>query len=137
MKIELKVPKEYDAKYLLVNAGVRYWEDATIDGIEDVEGDLIPCRDGDMWKPLIDIELGIIVNWKQGTTADIHYKVCDDGMYILLDENKEQITNVSGYVIDMMCPEGEGFGDYIIMKVDNNGKIAKWNPSFDEFKNED
>lgn len=29
---------------LKVEAGVRYWEDATVNGIEDVDGALIPCK---------------------------------------------------------------------------------------------
>lgn len=89
--------------------------------------------------PLIELATGRIVNWRKGTTADIHYKVCDDGLYQLLSEDcKTVVAEVAGYVIDMMCPEGEGFGDYVMMKVDDNGMIAKWRVSLDEFeKSED
>jgi hypothetical protein len=27
-----------------------------------------------------------------------------------------------------MCPEGNGYGDYVIMKVDAEGRIANWRP---------
>lgn len=64
MKVEIKTTKET----LLVDAGVRYWEDASVNGIEDEKG-LIPCRDGERWKPIIDIESGVITNWTKGVVA--------------------------------------------------------------------
>ncbi|AFL98399.1 hypothetical protein ACQ1Q1_09115 [Ornithobacterium rhinotracheale] len=132
----LEVVKKVNVKYLLAECGARYWEDATVDGIEDTNGDLIPCREGAFWKPLIDIDKGIIVNWEKGKTAKIHYKVCDNGTYTLLDENKEVITKISGYVPKIMCPGDTGFGDYVIMRVDGEGKIDKWGlypPPLSEF----
>lgn len=138
MKLTLKVEKEFDVKELHVEAGVRYWEDAEVNGVEDTDGDLIPCREGDDWKPIIDVETGIIKNWVQGTTADIHYKVCDDGKYTLVDEKGESIISVQDYVISDLAIGESGFGDYIIMKVDETGKIENWNPSFEDFQeNED
>lgn len=137
MKLTLKIEKEFDVKELHVEAGVRYWEDAEVNGVEDTEGDLIPCRDGDIWKPIIDVETGIIKNWEQGKTADIHYKVCDDGRYILKDDKGETIKSVDGYVISDLAIGRSGFGDYIIMKVDETGKIEDWNPTFEDFETED
>lgn len=134
MKIKLNIEKEYDVKYLLVNAGVRYWEDATVNGVEDEAGDLIPCREGDRWCPLIDVDSGIIENWEQGKKAQIHYKVCDAGEYTLLTLGKEVIIQRDGYVVDAMCPQGGGDGDYIIMHVDENGKIKNWYPDFEDFE---
>ena len=85
MKIKIKIEKEVEVKYCQVKAGVRYWDDATVDGADDVDGDLIPCREGELWCPKIDIDRGVIVNWVQGKTANIHYKVCDAGSYYLQD----------------------------------------------------
>ena len=90
-----------------------------------------------MWCPLIDIDSGKILNWVQGIKADIHYKSCDNNTFVLLDENKAEITTKEGYVIDMMCPEENGYGDYVIMHVDENGQIKNWQPSFDEFTESD
>lgn len=138
MKVELTIKREFEVKYLQVEAGVRYWEDSYVNGKEDTEnGDNIPCKKANAWCPLIDIETGKILNWKEGTTADLHYKVCDDGRYKILDESKNLIKEIDSYVIKMLCPEENGFGDYIIMNIDENGKIANWNPSFEEFSNED
>ena len=83
MKIKLKIEKEYEVQTLIVIAEVRYWEDATVNGIEDTEGDLIPFRNGENWCPIIDIDSGVILKWPVGTTADIHYK-CNDGIYKLI-----------------------------------------------------
>lgn len=133
MKKTVKTYKEVEVKTLSVEANVRYWEGATVNGIEDVDGSLIPCRNGDNWCPVIDIDTGLITNWTQGTVASIHYKVCDAGTYRLLDEQGKELSISEGYVPKIMCPEGGGFGDYIIMGIDENGKIANWEPSIDDF----
>jgi len=137
MKIELTVKKEFEIEFLQVSAGVRYWEDATVNDTEDENGLLIPCRDGDRWKPIIEIETGKIVNWEQGTKADIHYKVCDDGLYTLIDEKGNEVKSIDGYVPSLMSPKENGYGDYIIMDVDENGIIQNWVSDLSDFDNED
>lgn len=134
MEFEIKENKTVEVKYLQVHAGVRYWEDATVNGVEDEEGLLIPFRTSDTWSPIIDIDNGVILEWPEGTTADIHYKVCDDGTYKLLDENKKSIKKIDGYVPNIMCPEDNGFGDYIIMVVDEKGKINNWVCDLSDFE---
>lgn len=145
MKITINKPVDFEVIYLKVDAGIRYWNDAKVNGVEDTDCDetnsapTMPCAEfvGDQklvlrgydwrWRPLIDIENGIIVNWKQGTTANIHYKVCDDFQCDILDGNKEVIASHDGYVPDVMCPADEGYGDYIIMNIDEDGFIQNWN----------
>ena len=137
MKTVIKVEKEVEIKYLFVEAGVRYWEDAEVNGEEDTEGNLIPCRSGDYWKPIIDVDKGQIVNWGEGITAKIHYKVCDDGNYSLKNEEGEEIIKIDGYVPDTISPEVRGYGDYIIMNVDAQGNIANWNFNINDFIDEE
>lgn len=139
MKTTIKVEKEVDIKTLRVAAGVRYWEDAKINGVEDTEdGDNMPGKFGEAWCPVIDFETGVVKDWPKGVTADIHYKVCDNGCYYLLDENDSVILKIEqDYVPRCMCPEANGYGDYIIMKIDENGQIAKWNPTLDNFIDND
>lgn len=122
-----------DAVYLQVEAEVRYWEDATVNGVEDEAG-TIPFRDGDNWKPLIHIATGRIKNWPEGTTASVHYKVCDAGRYTLLDEEGNAIHSIDGYVPRIMSPKDNGYGDYIIMDVGTDGLIDKWRVTLDEFE---
>lgn len=129
MKTTVKIEQEVDIKKLIVSAQVRYWEDADVNGIEDIEGALIPCREGDNWCPEIDIDNGVIINWKKGIKASVHYKVCDAGTYMLQDENNKTILAKEGYVPNIMSPKENGFGDYIIMDIDENGKIDNWNPN--------
>lgn len=137
MKAKIKVEKEVELKTLHVSAGARYWEDSTVDGKEDTNGDLIPCRDGDYWKPIIDIDSGKILNWKEGTTASLHYKVCDDGEYVVLDADDNEVMKKEGYVPATMCPDEDGFGDYIIMRINEHGVIADWKFDPDDFKQDD
>ena len=137
MKVELTIKREFEVKYLQVEAGVRYWEDATVNGTEDETGKLIPCRSGGNWCPLINLETGKILNWVEGTKAEIHYKVCDDGRYRLLDDNQMLVKEIDGYVPKIMSPKENGYGDYIIMDVDETGTIANWKPILDAFTDED
>lgn len=137
MKVELTVKKEFEVKYLLAEVGARYWEDSEVDGVEDVKGDLIPCRDGEYWKPLIELETGKIVNWEIGKTAKIHYKSCDDNLFKLLDEKQEVVVSRDGYVIDMMCPAENGYGDYVIMSILEDGTIEDFDIDFADFQNEE
>ena len=133
MKVKIKKLVEVNIKTLHVKAGVRYWEDATVNGVEDVDGKLIPCRDGENWYPIIDIESGKIIDWEIGKTANIHYKVCDNGEYCLLDENEEIVIHLDGYVPKTLSPEGIAYGDYIKMKVNSEGYIDKWNFDISDF----
>lgn len=134
MIVELKVVKKFDVKTLLVKAGVRYWEDATVNGENDDEdGSLIPCKNGDNWEPIIDIETGVITNWKAGYYAHIHYKVCDDGYYEVLDADGNIVCAIDGYVPDTMCPSDSGYGDYIMMDIDCNGVIENFDFNIGDF----
>lgn len=127
--LKLTQVKAVSVKYIRARCGVRYWEDASVNGEPDDDGSRIPCRDGNNWCPTIDLDTGIIEGWPAGTVADIHYKVCDDGDYQLLDADRKVIKAVDGYVPSVMCPEGEGYGDYVIMTVDGAGRIANWDCS--------
>ncbi len=117
-----------NAKYLEVDARPRYWEDANVNGIYDTDGTLIPCRVGDSFKPIIDLDEGKIINWTIGIAADIHYKVCDNGDYWLLDADKVRIAErEDNYVpCDFLCFGDEGDSDYIIMKVQPDGTIEDY-----------
>lgn len=114
--------------YLEVSAEVRYWEDATVNGIEDESGALIPLRNGKNWCPVIRLSDGLVLDWPQGTTADIHYKVCDAGEYWLQNAERARIAKWKGSYVpnDFLCHGDNGYGDYIIFKVGFDGLIEKW-----------
>lgn len=137
MNATITVSKEVDVKTLRVVAHVRYWCDATVNGVEGADDDEaadpgIPCREGETWKPVIDVDSGRITNWKQGTTASTHYKVCDAGVYILEDAEGNEVGRKEGYVPEMLAPKGKGYGDYIKLDIDAEGFIEGWNPDLSE-----
>jgi len=116
------------ATYLEVCAQVRYWEDATVNGAEDTDGTLVPARVNESWRPVIRLADGLVMDWPQGTTADIHYKVCDEGEYWLLDDERKRAAKWAGFYVpdSFLCHGDTGYGDYIIFKVGADGKIEAW-----------
>jgi hypothetical protein len=136
IKIAVRSTERVPVKFLRVEAGVRYWEDGIVNGVEDEDGSRIPCRNGDFWEPTIDLETGTIEGWPAGTTANIHYKVADDGRYTLLNAERLQVKCIDGYVPSIMCPRENGYGDYIIMDIDDTGKIGEWCVQLAEFEND-
>ena len=133
---EVNTLTKVEVTTLHVNARVRYWEYATVNGIEDAAGTLIPFRDDDCWRPSIDLATGRIIGWPAGTKADIHYEVCDDGEYWLTRTEGNRLV-WKGHCVpdDLLCPTYSGYGDYIIMKVDGDGLIEGWRvPPFDGSK---
>ena len=126
MKATIKIEKEVELTHLRVECGARYWEDATVNGVVDEEGTLIPLRDGDYWCPTINIETGIIKDWPQGTTANIHYKCCYDGEYWLIADDGFELKYPGYYVPKILDIYGDSFGDYVILNIDENGQIKDW-----------
>lgn len=134
MQVKVKQVVVMDATTILVNAYVRYWEDGRINGVSDnADCPNMPCavkgEEGYRWMPIIDIETGQIRNWREGTTAKIHYKVCDEFECRIIDEKGGErclIKDYEGYVPYFMYPKECGYGYYIIMDIDENGYIQDW-----------
>lgn len=127
MKVKLKVEKDFDIKYIEANFGVRYFEDANVNGVEeDEDNPKMPCIVNDRWIIKVDIDSGQIINWKKGTTAITSYKVCDDGKYTLIDKEGKPIITIESYVPDIFAIYDEGFGDYVYLEIDKDGYIKDW-----------
>lgn len=139
MKTKIKIEKEVDLIHLVVKAEVRYWEDSEINGESDTEnGDNVPCKFGNIWTPHIEIDSGRILNWNKGTKAEIHYKVADCcGWYIVGNDGETALSAEDGYVPDTLCPKESGYGDYIIMDIDEDGFIQDWKFNIDDFMKEE
>lgn len=123
------------ATHIDVEAEVRYWEDARVNGVDDEDGSRIPGKVGDLWKVRIDLEAGRIEDWRAGVSASIHYKVCDQGEYWLSDGAGVRIAKWNDHYVPggFLCHGDNGFGDYIIMDVDGEGRIAKYHrPTVDD-----
>ena len=118
MKLEMK--KTVDVKYIHLAVNVRYEE-------EDMPNDF-PGRADDVWIAMIDIENKKVMGWPEGVEAEFsQMKVCDEGTYKLLDENKKIVLSRDGYVPNSLLP-GE-YGDYLSMKISGDGTIENWNPN--------
>ena len=128
MTIQSQTTVSFAPVFLGVAAKPRYWEDATVNGVTDTEdGQLIPFKDGDVWKLHIALSDGRVLGWPVGTTAEVHYKVCDDGQYWLEDADGNCAKWTGDYVPDdLLAIEESGYGDYIIMKISAEGMIEGW-----------
>lgn len=114
--------------YIEVSAEVRYWDDAEINGVSTECGTAVPFKQGDLWCPVIRLADGMVMDWPQGTTADIHFKVCDQGEYWLLDAERNRVAKWSSDYVpdDFLCPTENGYGDYIILRIGADGVIEGW-----------
>ena len=124
---------EHNITCLIASMNVRYWEDGELNGENDVDAEM-PCKKGDVWALFIDVNTGQITNWDVGNTAKVHYKVCDAGTYILVSDTGHEVISMDGYVPSCLCPNGGGYGDYVIMEIDENGYIKDWKPNFEDFE---
>lgn len=147
MKVIVNRPVELDVKHLFVRARVRYPEDSTLrnlpeyDWIEDdADQPKMPCmsymhekrRGGDWyWCPVIELETGKIINWRQGVCASISYKVVDEFDCYITDSDDKIVARYNGYVPSFMAIDDAGYGDYVYLTINEDGYIENW--SFDEY----
>ena len=141
MKMSIYIKSEINVKRLHAKVYPISVEDASVNGDDELENNpKMPFVKFDdkakeyFWEVNIDVDKGQIIDWPQGTTASLNYKVCDEGSYALYDENDKLIDEINDYVPRIMCPNEEGYGDYIIMDIDENGFIQDWDAN-NEFAN--
>lgn len=134
MRFSRRTSEEAKAALIVAEMAPRYWEDATVNGVPETDEDpKIPLRDGDLWKLRILVDEGRILDWPEGVTAETHYKVCDAGLYKLLDKDGAVLAQREGYVPDFLAPSEEGWGDYVILTIGPDGRIADWAPNLTWF----
>lgn len=135
MKVKVLNPVEVEISTLVIEANVRYPEDAELTTGErfvsdDHENPFMPCmikaNNKFLWCPTIDIEKGKILNWKRGVKAKLNYKVCDEFKCQVLDADCNIVTEYDDYVPDFMAIDDEGYGDYIILEINDIGYIKNW-----------
>lgn len=135
MRLTMPMQADVEVVHLLIDIGPRYWEDAVVDNIEEMEdAPRIPLREGDRWILRIEVDTGRILDWPAGVTARTHYKVCDDGLYRLLDGNRTVLAEREGYVPPFLSPLENGYGDYVILDIGPDGRISGWNPDIAWFR---
>lgn len=160
MKVTVTIPREIDIKYLRATMGVRYWVncDYSDDGgktwyedFDDTDEEseriksIVPCvikkdigyKENDYWELIIDLDRGRVLNWPNGFCIKTYFKVCDDGEYVFLDENMNELINITKqygqyYVPDFLALEDSGYGDYVIINIDADGNIEHFNQMKEE-----
>lgn len=51
-----------------------------------------------------------------------------------MDDKGECVVSLEdSYVPNALSPKGNGYGDYIIMCIDEDGKIEDWEADFEDF----
>ena len=89
-----------------------------------------------MWSAVIDLKTHKLVNWKpEYGSLYFQAKVCDSGTYFLLDKNETAICKLTSYVPNGLIPEADDCGDYIRLRIKDDGTIENWTsePDFSDF----
>ena len=74
----------------------------------------------------IDVENGKLLNHDFGHTIKIYNKAVDEGTYTLYDTETHEAKTIQDYVIPGLDIDENGFGDYVILTIDENGFIKDW-----------
>lgn len=143
MKKKIKVEQEINLVGAECWIHPRHWSTSEINGVEDDDDNpqmpLIAEHLGEKaWNIIVNLDTGQICNWPQGTKASIHYKSVDENYIHILDDQLGIVKEYEGYVPNFLCPKEDGWGDYVIMDIDENGFIQNFNNNLDDiFDNED
>lgn len=133
MKTKVKATKEIELEKIIIDIHIRHVGDT-----EDYDVPTnFPLLNGNQWKAEVMIDSGQIVGWPQGVEQEMFCKVCDAGVYTLIDNEGNNIAQIDGYVPNEIVP-GE-YGDYVDLKISGDGIITNWpkHPCVDEFFEDD
>lgn len=148
MEKKIKIEKTCDLATAECQIFARYWEDSELNGVrDDALHPKMPCvaevdhfyygKKQLAWCPIIDLDNGRILNWPKGNTAKIHYKSCDENVVVIKDRGGNEVQDYTGYVPNFLDPYHDGFGDYVIMNIDENGYIKDFDNNLDDIFEED
>lgn len=113
----VEVKKKIKAAYLNMSVAVRYDE-------EDMPNNA-PLRDGDVWSAVVDLYTKKIVDWPVGQELKIEdMKITDQGLYEIMDKDKNVLISIDGYVPNRLLP-GD-YGDYLSLTINAEGEITNW-----------
>jgi hypothetical protein len=127
------IPHMSEIGFIRLHSNIRYVEDAIVNGENDDENNpRMPFiekvnKDEVFWTIDIDANTGVVKNWPTGMTAQVHYKSCDENDISFFGLGGNLLREVHWcYVPDFLSIEDSGYGDYIIINIDENGKIHNW-----------
>lgn len=133
---EIFIKKEVDLAFAECKVLPAHWSTSRVNSEEDDDNNpkmpcVYPIRDyrGEerlVWKPIIDLDEGKIVNWKPGVKATIYYKAKADTEVTLMDRAGNVLREYIGCVPRLLDTEGEG-DIFVFMEVDKDGNIEDFN----------
>jgi len=130
MQHTLRIEKQIDVRYLKLNLDI-YGEDLPSD---------LPFQFGNQWEIIIDIDHGMVMNWHYAQSIKLNFKVRDSGTYTLYDKNFKMVRYTDHddspkYAPNQLLPPSNGYGDYLELDIDKDGKIMNWydHPSLADF----
>ena len=134
------IEKEVDVKQITLSVLVLDWMGFEIDGIAETENEAVPCKRDNYWEPIIDVEVGTILNWKKGVVAAVMCKILQLNFKII-DSLGETLLCKEGIgkdgkpiqIPDTLSPGNSGWDSYIILDINEEGKIEDWNFNINDF----
>ena len=143
--LEGKLKKE--ARYLQIS--IPYDKDDKLGLITFDDGMMTELEcENDFTPPMLNEEslrLEVVIDLKERKVQDwnteegylrMWAKVRDSGTYTLLDDEKETLWQIDGYVPNAMIPPyNNGFGDYLELAIEYDGSLPQWQskPDFSDF----
>ena len=80
-----------------------------------------------IWSGIINLKTHKLLNWKpEYGSLYLQAKVCDSGTYFLLDKDKKTICKIADNVPNGLIPEVDDCGDYIRLRINEDGTIENW-----------
>ena len=94
--------------------------------MEELYENKYPLVSKGMWSGIVDLKTHKLLNWKP-EYGDLYLqaKICDSGTYFLLDKDKKTLCKIADYVPNGLVPESEDCGDYIRLRINNDGTIGQ------------
>ena len=82
------------------------------------------------WCPVIDVNEGRVLDWPKDFILVTTFKVCDQGLYLYsnADESKQILSTDCDeyYVPNWLDADGDGYGDYLQIRINGDGSIDNW-----------
>lgn len=124
MNIRIPRPVDLDVVSVTLDIPLRHL------GEKDHIADDFPGRHGDRLQLTIGMDDGKIRDWPPGRAEFVHEKVEDGGTYTLMLSDGDKIVSEGDYVPTFF--PGQHFGDYVILNIDGEGRVAGWRPDPEE-----
>ena len=104
--------------------------------------DFLLKDDKDTIKLTIDLKKKKLLGWENGQDKfDFFVKAVDEGTYIVRNSDGEVLYRREGYVPNGVVPPQDGYGDYIVFTINEDGSLSGWygydELDFTGFENDD